>query len=234
MLEQIVELEKSFFLSLNRAHTPFWDAFMYLMSAHFTWVAVVICLVIWLFYKKPWQEALLFILIVVLMMVAADLVVSSFLKPLVQRLRPTHHNMTKDFVTTVYGHLAGGYSFPSGHATNFFCITMFTSFVFRDRLYSWIMFTLAAVVAYSRIYLGVHFISDVVIGVLFGLLIGWSFYRLYKWVRSKLFSTKKPPYKQFKSTISLLSMTLLLYTFFMLACSMEMSRAIVRIGFYAS
>ena len=234
MLEQIVLAEKSLFLSLNNVHTPFWDAFMYLISAHYTWGAAVICLILWLFYKKSWREAVLFIVIAVLMLTVADQFVSTLIKPLAERLCPTYHPATKNVVMSVYDDLAGGYSFPSGHATNFFAISMLTALAFRNRIYVFTVFLLASVVAYSRIYLGVHFISDVSVGILLGLLIGWLFFRLYRWIRIRLFRPKqKEPWRIFKPTVPIWTAILSLYIFFMLAFSVEMSRVMERIGFYS-
>lgn len=52
MLDQLVLWERDFFLLLNSPHTPFWDAFLSLISARWTWTAVVVALIGWLFYKR--------------------------------------------------------------------------------------------------------------------------------------------------------------------------------------
>lgn len=64
----------------------------------------------------------------------------------------------------------GGYSFPSNHASNMFCLAVFVALYFpRAR---WVFLTIAALTAYSRVYCGVHFPSDVLAGALIGSLIG--------------------------------------------------------------
>ncbi|MCD8185052.1 MAG: phosphatase PAP2 family protein, partial [Rikenellaceae bacterium] len=63
----------------------------------------------------------------------------------------------------------------SGHTTQAFGIAVFTALLFRNQLYSWTLFVWASVMAYSRIYLGAHFVSDILGGILAGGFIGWVF-----------------------------------------------------------
>jgi len=66
----------------------------------------------------------------------------------------------------------GGYSFPSNHASNMFCLAVFVGIYFpRAR---GIFLTIAALTAYSRVYCGVHFPSDVIAGALIGSFVGWG------------------------------------------------------------
>lgn len=234
MLDQLILWERELFLALNHLHTPFLDAFMYLISARWTWTAVVIALILWVFYKRSPKEAILFIVIAVLMHVACDQLTSSLIKPFFGRLRPAYHPYTKDMVMNVYNNLGWGFSFVSGHAANFFAIAMFTSLSFRNRFYSVLVFALATLVAYSRIYLGVHFLSDIIPGSLLGVLLGYLFYRLYVLCRSKFFGKSKAnlPYKVFQNNIVVWRTILLGYLFFMIAFSLEMSKVLIRIGYY--
>ncbi|MBB6275281.1 phosphatase PAP2 family protein [Porphyromonas circumdentaria] len=234
MLDQLILWERELFLSLNNFHTPFLDAFMYLISARWTWTAVVIALILWVFYKRSPKEAILFIIVAVLMHIVCDQMVSSFIKPLFGRLRPAYHPYTKEAVMNVYKDLGWGFSFVSGHAANFFAIALFTALSFRDRWYTLIVFLLATLVAYSRVYLGVHFLSDIIPGAIIGLLLGYLFYRLYIFSRSKVLGKSKAslPHKVFQNNIAVWRTIVLGYLFFMVAFSLEMSKALIRIGYY--
>lgn len=234
MLDQLILWERDLFLTLNHLHTPFWDAFMYLISARWTWTAVVVALILWVFYKRSPKEAILFIISAVLMHVVCDQLTSGFIKPLFERLRPAYHPYTKDLVLNVYNNLGWGFSFVSGHAANFFAIATFTSLSFKDRYYSIVVFLLAATVAYSRVYLGVHFLSDIIPGALLGILIGYLFYRLYVWSRCKLLGKTHGnlPYKVFQNNVVVWRTIVIGYLVFMVAFSIEMSRVLIRMGYY--
>jgi undecaprenyl-diphosphatase len=93
-------------------------------------------------------------------------------------------------VQTVFDYRGGKYGFISGHAANSFGFVMLTSLIFRDRIYTIALFSWAVINAYSRIFLGVHFISDIVAGTLAGLFFGWLVYRMYIFGYNKLIYNK--------------------------------------------
>ncbi|MCC8094860.1 MAG: phosphatase PAP2 family protein, partial [Tannerellaceae bacterium] len=72
------------------------------------------------------------------------------------------------------------YSFFSGHSSNSFCLAVFTTLYFRNKIYGIAIFAWALAVAYSRIYVGKHYPLDVIVGILFGFLTGWLYYWFYK------------------------------------------------------
>jgi undecaprenyl-diphosphatase len=88
-------------------------------------------------------------------------------------------------VKTVLGYRGGLYGFISGHAANAFGLAVFTTLVFRNKLFTCTIFIFAIITSYSRIYLGVHFISDVVSGTLAGAITGWLVYEVYQFLRKK-------------------------------------------------
>lgn len=67
---------------------------------------------------------------------------------------------------------AGGFSFPSNHASNIFCAAMFFGIFFPKG--RWFFFTFAFLVSYSRVYNGVHYPIDIIVGAILGLSIGGS------------------------------------------------------------
>lgn len=180
MVESLVALEREAFLWLNAPHTPYLDSVMYLIS---NWVPWTIFFILFIFSMTAGQkrnESLLLLFGLLLVVFLADGTSSGIIKPLFQRLRPTHHPLTEDLVQTVLGYKGGNYGFVSGHSANFFGVALFTSLVIRHRGYTIISHIVALTVAYSRIYLGVHFITDVLPGILLGLLCGWVGYILYR------------------------------------------------------
>ena len=121
-----------------------------------------------------------------ILILLADQLSSSLLKPLVARLRPTHNPEISDLIHTVRGYRGGLYGFVSSHAANAFAFAVFTSLVIRNRYYALTIALWAVLSAYSRIYLGVHYVGDVVCGAILGVLVAIVVYKLF--ISSKLFS----------------------------------------------
>lgn len=189
MLEQELQLERGLFFFLNGSESVFWDSFFWLYSCKWTWIPFYLCFIFVFIYKKNWKEIVLIILSVVLLITLCDQISSGFFKPLFHRFRPTHHPDFRDQVDIVFGYRGGLYGFISSHAANAFGFATFTALVFRNRLFTTMMILFAFLNGYSRIYLGVHFVSDVVAGMLVGILLGYIVYKLYNLGRRQFLKT---------------------------------------------
>lgn len=183
MLEKILVYERDAFLWLNGSHTDYWDNFMWLYSGKTVWLPLAVFILIVLLYKKNWRESLLLLLAIVLVITLCDQFASHVCKPLFTRFRPTHHPDFMEQVQTVFGYRGGNYGFISSHAANAFGFAVFMSLLFRNKLFTWTILLWATITAYSRIYLGVHFISDIVPGIVSGVFFGYISYLLYVKVR---------------------------------------------------
>jgi len=138
------------------------------------------------FYKTAWKEALLVTLFFVLLFAVCDQVASSFFKPLFERFRPTHHPDFKEMVDIVNGYRGGRYGFISSHATNSFGLAVFISLLFRHRRVTISVVCWALLNSYTRIYLGVHFISDILAGIIVGTILAFLLYEIYCRLRASL------------------------------------------------
>lgn len=190
MLEWILSFEKDLFFVINGSHTYFTDCVMWLFSGSIIWVPIIIFLIFSLVYKKKWEEWLPLLIAIILLFVFCDQFSSNLIKPLFARSRPTHYPGIMEHVRTLYGYVGGQYGFISGHATNAFGFVSFTALIFRNRVYSVSIFIWALIMAYSRVYLGVHFISDVVFGAISGILIGYMIFKLYAITMKKISQIK--------------------------------------------
>ena len=199
MLENILNHERDVFLFLNSLQSQFWNQFMWLFSGKIAWVPVAVLFIIILLYcnRQRWKEVLLIFAAIALVITLCDQFASSFCKPFFARFRPTHHPDFMNEVNIVFDYRGGLYGFISSHAANAFGFATLTSMIFRNKFYTATIFLWAVVNSYSRIYLGVHFISDIVSGIVTGLFFGYMVYITLAFFHSKLFPLKDycPPDK---------------------------------------
>lgn len=181
MLEDILLLERDLFLSLNNWHTPLLDTVLWVYSKWVFWLPFFAAFLFALIYKKPIRDWLPVVVALVVVAASSVLVSDVLLKPYFARLRPTYHPDFMDSVKYVFNYKGEGlYGFISGHATFSFAFATFTTLLLRIKWWGIAVFGWAIVMAYSRIYLGVHFLSDVVAGALAGAVIGGGVFWVYR------------------------------------------------------
>ncbi len=191
MLDKLIPYEERLFCLINGSHTHFLDCTMWLFSGMKIWIPLALFVIINIIYKKNWKHWVPVLLGIALLFVFCDQFSSHLIKPLFARPRPTHYPGIMEHVRILYGYTGGHYGFISGHATNSFGFAMFTTLLFRNKYYSIVIFTWALIISYSRIYLGVHFISDIVGGILAGLLIGIATFYLLRFAEKRMRFTLK-------------------------------------------
>lgn len=98
-----------------------------------------------------------------------------FFKEIFLRQRPCHLGGLTDRLNMISGHCGGKYGFISSHSANVFALSMIVIRLLSNYFrFIWLLFVWAAMVAVSRVYLGVHYPSDVLVGALYGSIIGFS------------------------------------------------------------
>ena len=191
MLEQELHLERELFFLLNGSDHAVLDNFFYLYSYKWTWVPLYLCFLFVFVYRKNWKEILCVLFSIFLLILLCDQISSGFFKPFFERLRPTHHPDFKEQVDIVLGYRGGRYGFVSSHAANTSGFAVFTALLFRNRYYTLMIVLFSLLASYSRIYLGVHFISDVIAGILLGVVIGFFVYKSFNYARYKWIKVSK-------------------------------------------
>ena len=182
------ELDQQVFLFINSQNSEFWDHVMYAISTKLIWVPLYIAILIAL--GRKYKKKILVILLFIILAVALSDQISVFLKNSFQRLRPCHVEELQGTVHLVNGYCGGKYGFVSSHAANSFNIALLSLLLMKRRWFSVSMVIWAAVVGYSRIYLGAHYPADVICGSLLGVLTGWAIYRLYVLTDNEIFKRK--------------------------------------------
>lgn len=189
MIDQLIEIDEQLFLVLNRMHESWLDPVMWLFSKTEASIPLYVLLLFHL-YKVYREKTWTILLFVALLIIMTDQFTSGLMKPFFERLRPSHEPSLTGMVHIVNGYSGGSYGFASSHAANTFGIAMLLSCLLRKEKpwISWV-FLWAAFVSYTRIYLGVHYPGDILVGALIGILFGWLVFKLY--VRTRIFIEKR-------------------------------------------
>lgn len=186
MIEFLEEIDRSIVVAVNSWNTPFLDELMWWVSGKITWIPLYIFLLFLGFKHFDRITFVKFIIFVVAAVAITDLVSVHLFKNVFLRYRPSHHLELMDrlhFYETEPGesYKGGTYGFVSSHAANFFAITTACLLAFRGHYayLRWLLPSVGILVCFSRIYLGVHYLSDVLAGAAIGAFVAWILYRLW-------------------------------------------------------
>lgn len=182
-MEQLIAWDQALFLWLNNLGSSNFDAFWMMMTHRAS--NVVVYLVIWIFlgYKTSWKTAAYLLVFTGALILCTDQLTNLF-KVQVGRLRPCYDPEVQSLMRLVKPSCGGKYSFFSGHASNSFALALFFGGFLKSyqRILPYVLLIIAGLIAYSRVYIGVHFPLDILCGAWVGSLIGWSFYRIWNQV----------------------------------------------------
>ncbi len=178
-MNEVIELDKEIFLFLNHLGSPGFDRFWVLMSEKWTWIPLYLVFFLILFKNFKFKSLVYILIFIGLGLVISDQLAGIF-KNGIQRLRPCHDPGLEGLVREVK--CGGQFGFYSAHASNVFFIATFMTQMLKERfgLFPYFLFFWASVVAFSRIYLGVHFPLDILMGAAVGFLLG-GFFAALSW-----------------------------------------------------
>jgi len=178
--------DKQLMIVLNHDGGSAADVFWKMMSSNLAWGSLGLCFILGLSGREfKWQ---MFVLLgLALTVTLCDQVSSSFLKPFFGRLRPSHCDEISGLLHYVGDYRGGRYGFVSSHAANAFGVATYVISLFRSKRMAVSMLIWACGVSYSRIYLGVHYLGDVLGGAILGVVMGAFCYAILTHVRA-LFS----------------------------------------------
>ncbi|MDE6697189.1 MAG: phosphatase PAP2 family protein [Muribaculaceae bacterium] len=174
MMEIISDLDQQILLFFNGYHTSFLDETMALITSKWIWIPFYLFLIELLFKRRSTKTAILTLIAVALAITLADQICASLIRPYVGRLRPCNpDNPIFSYITLVKNIHPVGYSWPSCHAANTFALATLLSCVMKSRKFTIFIFAWAIIVSISRLYVGVHYPTDLLCGAAIGSALGY-------------------------------------------------------------
>jgi undecaprenyl-diphosphatase len=183
-METLEAWDRAIILAVNGWHHPWLDEIMWIVSGKLTWFPLWILFLVLAFKNLERKHFWIFLICALASIGIADLTAKLLFKDLIQRYRPSHNLLLLDqlhfyeeYAGTFYR--GGNFGFISNHASNFFAILSWVTIVFwnKKRWFVYIMLFSAILVSYSRMYLGVHYLSDLIGGALWGISVSFLIYR---------------------------------------------------------
>ncbi len=184
-MSQLQAADETLFVFINqKLSAPWLDGIMSLASHHYFWIPVY-ALLVWWMWKRYQQRTWLPLVSIILVFGISDSFSSRVLKPGIARERPFLNEKLNARLPD--GPAGSKHGFVSSHASNTFGIYTFAALALGFSLRRWWIFMgIAALVAYSRVYLGVHYPGDVLCGAFLGIIIAQLAYRGMRFVEARL------------------------------------------------
>lgn len=183
--EWLDRVDKNLFKAIHYdGAVPALDGFINLLRNQYAWIPLYGFIIFWLLrYHK--QVAWKFILLSAICFAITDLVSFQLLKPMFDRLRPCYEPELSNIIRHIIS-CGGKDSMPSSHAANHFGVATFWFFSIRfmnGKKWGWLFFW-ALIIGYSQVYVGKHYPFDIVVGAVFGFIVGFILSMIFKsWVR---------------------------------------------------
>ena len=170
LLSMLKTMDTMVFLTVNSHHNAYFDSVMWLVSGKLIWVPMYVSLFFVLLKNYSYKVVFAILLAIGVVILFTDSFTAQVIRPWVCRLRPSNlDNPMTSMVHVVDGYRGGAYGFPSNHASNTWGLAFFITFLFRRYKLTFFFFLWALLVCYSRMYLGVHYFGDLLIGGLLAL-----------------------------------------------------------------
>ncbi|NVK51606.1 MAG: phosphatase PAP2 family protein [Flavobacteriaceae bacterium] len=187
MFDILLQKDKELLIYLNNLGSEQWDSFWLMITNQLNWTPLFLLILFLIFKSFGWKKGL-FLFVFILLMITFSDQFTNLIRVTFERLRPNNDTSINHLLRTLI--TPQSYSFTSGHATSSMTFSVFVYWLLKDRYrYIQLIFIFPMFFAYSRLYLGVHFVTDILTGATIGFLLGTFFYKLQGVFVRKLFTS---------------------------------------------
>ncbi|WP_233130952.1 phosphatase PAP2 family protein [Polaribacter tangerinus] len=186
MIESIIDKDKELLIFLNNLGSEFWDPLWLTITNQLYWSPLFIFIFYLIIKFYGWKNGL-FIIFSMILLVAFSDQFTNLIKNSVARLRPNNDPEIQHLLRTLIN--PSSYSFMSGHATTSTFFSVYVVLLLRKKVKNiYLILLFPAIFSYSRLYLGVHFPIDIVVGIFIGVLFANVYFRIYKSIHKSAFN----------------------------------------------
>lgn len=184
MLDSLLEIDAQLLVFLNNLGNEHWDTFWMSVTRQFNWIPLFVFLIFLVIKSFGWKQGSIIVLAMVVLVVFSDQI-TNLVKDYFQRLRPNNDPSIRSSLRHFYS--PQSYSFISGHATTSTFFTVFTILILRKKYrYIYFLIIFPLLFSYSRIYIGVHFPLDILVGLVVGTFFAIFYHSFFRKVYERL------------------------------------------------
>jgi undecaprenyl-diphosphatase len=179
-MQTLTDIDRSVLAFFNGSDSLFVDNLAVILTSGLTWIPLYLSLLYVVIKNNDTMKQIMLVVgCVILSIILSDGMADFIVKPMVERLRPSNDPFIKYTVNVVNDMRGSSYSFFSAHASNTFCVAMFFSLLVRNKVFVITMVSWSLVNCWTRMYLGLHYPSDILAGLVWGGISGSLAYYVY-------------------------------------------------------
>lgn len=193
IIDTLIHWDINASLFINGLHCNYLDNFMMIFSGRWIWVPLYVSLLVVMLRNYPLKVNICCIIAAVVLITVIDQTTASLLRPILCRPRPANlDSPIAPLVHVVDNYRGGHYGFPSSHAANCWGAAFFVMYVFRRNILTFIFCLWAFIVCWTRVYLGVHYVGDILFGTAIGFITASIIYYIFQKGLHKTSESFKP------------------------------------------